>query len=877
MTTTPRIDLPTLASVVVPGPDESILGRWREVVDALPAEPAFASLGVVYTFAEVDRLSDVIAAEVLDAVSDDDRPIGALLAQDAAAFVIALALIKTGRLQVVLDTHLPAERLGTYAQMAGITVVLADDDHTDLLDGLGSAVTTVLSVQDLLRRAAESDRTVTADDLPGTARAGRDAYSIVFTSGSSGKPKGVVQTHKSVLNESLVGQTISKLTPADRVLGVMPLGFVAGVHMGLGVTLNGASIWLFDPRDHSLGELHAWIVDSDLTVLASTPYVTRSLAESLPEGTVLEGIRLFSTGGEAMSASDVELVRARLPKDAVFSNVIGSSEAASVASWQLPGGVAVPSGTIPVGKPTPHKRLLLLDDQGDEVAQGETGELAVVSEYLADGYWNDPEKTAAAFVTDAEGNRMFLQGDIGRIDENGNLVIGGRADSAVKVRGYLVEPGEIEAALAAIPELRDAVVLPVTTDDISHTRLVAYVSAKVGVRAPSAAGIRRILRQTLPEYMVPGDIVQLQEMPRTERGKIDRQNLPAVPERVVDVYELDQHEIEMATIWQQVLELPSIGADDDFMALGGDSLSTEELVTIVREVLGVTVAANEILTYPTLREFTRRVQMDASSLPAHPDVVTLNATGTDEPLFCFAGAALLALSFLPLSRHLPNTPLFAFQAHGMGARAIPDWSIEAMATRAIRLLRIVRPHGPYRLVGHSFGGFVALEVARQLTAAGEQVEQLTLFDTYLPADEEPGDTAQDPAPAPTAPRLRTPSGLVRGMKQRYLPDGLPRGENITRQARAYLGGMLQYEGQRQYDSFLDRAVLLGRRYTLRPYSGRTVVILTDDNPNGRGWDNYLTGEREYVHVASEHTQMLNEPHVREIAEHLSRTLGMTTV
>lgn len=859
-----------IAPVVVPGPDEAILPRWKQVVEAFPDNPCFASAGTVFSFARVDRLSDVIAATVLDSLDPaDERPIGLLIGHDAAAFVVVLALIKTGRLQVVLDGHLPAERLGVYAEMAGIATVLADDRHLDQIPGLGAGIGSVLSIQTLLDDAAASDRVVEAQDLPGTARSGRDAYGIVFTSGSSGKPKGVLQMHKSVVNEALVQATVPKVTANDRVLGVMPLGFVAGVHMGLGVTLNGASIWLFDPRDHGLTELHEWIVDNGLTVLASTPYVTRSLAESLPEGTVLENIRLFATGGEAMSARDVELVRSRLPETAAFSNAIGSSEASTLAIWVLPGGEPVPSGTIPVGKPVPNKRYVLLDSEGAEVPRGETGELAIISEYMSLGYWNDAEKTATAYVTAASGEPMFLQGDLGRIDENGDLVLGGRADSAVKIRGYLVEPGEVEATLYTIDELQDAVVLAVKTGDISHTRLVAYVSAKPGTRAPSAAGIRRILRQTLPEYMVPADIVQLTTMPRTERGKVDRQNLPPVPERVVDVYQMNQRELAMSTIWQQVLELPAVGPDDDFMALGGDSLATEELVQVVRDAFDVTLPANEILAYPTLREFTRRVDAGKSALPSHSDIVTLNATGTETPLFCFTGGGSLALTFMPLSRHFSDTPVYAFQAHGMTTRAIPDWSVEAMATRFIRLLRIVRPHGPYRLAGHSFGGLVAAEVARQLTAAGEEVEALVILDTYLPRNVWSEDETQDRAEILAAPARRTPLSVALGLKKRFVPDGIPRGENIGRQARAYLGGMLQFEGQLQYDSFLDRATLLGRKYVLKPYAGRTVVVMTDDNVNGEGsWDHVLTGEHGYVHMDTEHTQLLREPHVAELAEHV---------
>ena len=233
---------------------------------------------------------------------------------------------------------------------------------------------------------------------------------------------------------------------------------------------------------------------------------------------------------------------------------------------------------------------------------------------------------------------------------------------------------------------------------------------------------------------------------------------------------------------------------------------------------------------------------------------------------------------MPLSRHFPDTPVYAFQAHGMAERAIPDWSIEAMAKRFLGLMRIVRPHGPYRLAGHSFGGLVAMEIARQLTAAGEEVESLVILDTFLPRNVWTADTAQVPGSRPEGVSLRKPLAIPRALKRRFLPYGLPRGENVGRQVRAYLGGMVQFDGQLQYDSFLDRATLLGRKYWLRPYAGKTVVILTDDNPNGReAWDPFLSGEHEYLHMATAHTQLLREPHVAELAEHLRRTVGLASL
>jgi thioesterase domain-containing protein/acyl carrier protein len=409
------------------------------------------------------------------------------------------------------------------------------------------------------------------------------------------------------------------------------------------------------------------------------------------------------------------------------------------------------------------------------------------------------------------------------------------------------------------------------------TRLVAYVSPTQGARPPSTAMIRRSLRTRLPEYMVPSDILQLTALPRTERGKVDRRALPEVPAHVANVEEMDQQELAMSTLWQQVLELPELNLDDDFMALGGDSLSAEELLTLVADHFGVEIASTDLLAYPTLREFTQHVTAGRTALPTHPDVVTLNGSATGTPVFCFPGAGALALTYLPLAKHFPEQTFYAFQQHGLEKRGLPDWSIEAMVSRALQLVRIVRPHGPYRLIGHSFGGLVAVETARQLVDAGEEVESLVILDTYLPEERAAEAVAETAAPAgaaaPAPGGFARAQGLASGILQRFAPDGLPRGENVGRQVRAYLAGVVRHRGQRQYDSFFDQAVLLARKYRLRPSATPTVLVVADDNPGGAAAWSRVLSNLEVVTMAAEHTSILREPHVRELAERLAPALA----
>jgi acyl-coenzyme A synthetase/AMP-(fatty) acid ligase/thioesterase domain-containing protein/acyl carrier protein len=851
----------------------SLVARWRAVVAAHPTAVAAMDAmpgGGSFTFAELDRLSDLVALELVRVAGGADRPIAAVLGHDARAVVALIALIKTGRIRVVLDTHLPTARLARIAELSTATAAVVDDRHRDLADGIPQ-LTQVVSLDELLDAATTSPLSddelrarVTEELALGASRGGIDPFEIVFTSGSTGVPKGVLQRHGSFLNELFGYSTIRGYRPGDRAAAVLPLSFLAGSVSLVATLLSGATAVLLDPRDTGIPALASLLRTGGISVLVCTPHLIRGVVEALDDAEVLADLRVVVTLGEGIHGRDVRAILAHLPADGRYVNEVGSSEIDAIATFTVRPGDPVPDGSMPAGSPFPNKRVRILDEAGDEVPAGVAGDVVVSSDFLSGGYWNDDEQNSAKFGRDDSGREFVRQGDLGRIDESGILHLLGRGDSAVKIRGYLVEPSEVEGALLGMDDVAEAVVVPVVSQESPPlpTRLVAYVAPTAGVRPPSSAALRRSLRQVVPEYMVPAEIVHLAALPRTERGKIDRMALPVPPPRDVDQDAMDDRQVAMAALWQSVLELPIVGLDDDFMALGGDSLSAEELLALVKQTFGVALASTEILAFPTLAEFTERVTTDSASLPPHPDVVPLNPTASGNPYFVIAGAGALALTFQPLSLRFPESPMYAFQQHGLEERVLPDWSVEASATRHLQVMRLVRPYGPYRLMGHSFGGLIALEMARQLVAAGEEVESLAILDAYLP-QHAPRGGDDDAAPA-TAVSLR----------QRFLPDGLPRPEGLRRQFRAYLAGIHRPAGQAQYQALYDQANLVTRRYSVKPYTGRTVLVQADDNPDGpSAWDAILIGERHDVVIAAEHTAILREPHVTTLAAALRPLLA----
>jgi acyl-coenzyme A synthetase/AMP-(fatty) acid ligase/thioesterase domain-containing protein/acyl carrier protein len=892
------------------------------------------------THCETDRITGALGA-ILDARLAPDPhtgagvgpvqgtetvPVGIMATHSVDGVLAMLGLVKAGRIFVALDPHLPHARLMHVIRLAGITDILADAENVEYSaplvepeaatdDAPARARGTVHRLPDLI---AEAKSTIASNaDVPAVPaaleRGGRDGLTIIFTSGSTGAPKGVVMTHRQSLVDAASERASFGIGPDDRVASVLPHGFAAGFQLVMTSLMTGASVHIVDPRDTGIEKLVAWIADERLTTLHCTPHLLRSMTSALdPADDRLRGLRLFATVGEAITGPDIRALRPFMGEHASFWNWTGSSETNVFAFNEIGPGDPIPDGPVPSGRIAIGKEVRILRPDGTPAAVGETGDIMVVSDGMTSGYWGNPEQTAARAGTDPDGTPTWKQGDLGRFDEHGRITLLGRADDAVKVRGYLVEPSEVEAAIRQLDGIREAAVIAVKNPP-APTRLIAYVVGTSGRRTASPAAIRRALRDQLPDYMVPGGIVPMLALPRNERGKVDRARLPEAPipgstlpapaapvqatssetdaaQVVVGAAEptgtemnedtFDQWELVIGQIWAEVLGLHAVGLDDDFAELGGDSLSAEEMLAVVQERIGVDLRSSEVLEHPTVRDFARRVRAGAAAIPSHPDVVKLTSGGSGAPVFCITGAGALALTFLPLSRHLAGHDVYAFQQHGLERRTLPDWSIPAAARRYLELMRVVQPRGPYQLIGHSLGGLVALEIARMLTAAGETVDHVVLLDTYLPrttAEQGALEFARLPEREHSSARTARIRRGIDKQVRRVLPGGAAQFRRVGRRIRAYGAGLFQYDGQRQFDAFFDQAALMAKRYQVPQYDGRVTFVQADGNPDGQAaWSQFLVGDMRWPTLASEHSSLLREPHVTELAAVLRTALDGET-
>ena len=396
----------------------------------------------------------------------------------------------------------------------------------------------------------------------------------------------------------------------------------------------------------------------------------------------------------------------------------------------------LPAGRVPVGYALDGVEIVLVDDAGHPVGTGQAGEVVVRGRYLSPGYWRQPDLTRAKFLPDPADPqvRSYHTGDIGRLRSDGCLEVLGRRDHQVKVRGYLVHPGEIEVALVEHPAIREAVVTA-WADAGGETRLAAYVVPQASP-APYAGVLRRYLQARLPAYMVPSAFVSLEALPLNANGKLDRRALPPPPRpaaaRDVDfVPPRNPTEHQIAAIWEELFGVSPIGANDNFFDLGGDSLLAAAFVAAIEETCGRALSPALLLEASTVGGLAATMIRVEGGF--NERVTALRASGERSPLFFLHNDYGRGVYTHALARCLdPNRPFYAVHLHGLDEPALPA-TVEAIAANRLQAVRAARPHGPYALGGHCNGGLIALEMARQLRAEGERVEAVVMIDTRAPA------------------------------------------------------------------------------------------------------------------------------------------------
>jgi len=669
--------------------------------------------------------------------------IGVCMGRSADLLVVILGILKAGCGYVPVDPAWPPARNAAILSDARPFAVIAEPDLLDAallaahqpgddpLDG-------VIRIDPA--RMLDACRDEEGGDLPCRTRPDAVAY-VMYTSGSTGLPKGVVIEHRNVVGYVRAFVPWARLTPADRVLWHGSIAFDLCIEeLFPALSIGATAVLCTDPA--GVDAIVATLIRHRATLIGATPLLVQycnSRAGELPD------LRFVASGGDVLRAEDCDRLLAR---GVEVTNSFGPTETTVTATSHR---VQPGEDPLPIGRPLANTRALVLDGHRNLVPIGVPGELCIGGAGVGRGYLNRPALTAERFIAWHNGERLYRTGDRARWRADGRLEVIGRMDRQVKVRGFRVELGEIEAALALHPAVEQAVVVP-RVDDDGQKRLVAYVVAAPGATetpaqaaaADDPAGrlsllpdaLREHLRVRLPAWMIPGAFVPLERLPLTPTGKVDRKALPeptAAPTGDATRHPRSVTEQDLLAIWREVLENPAAGIFDDFFEVGGHSLLAIRLAARVGDAFATELPLQALFRYPTVAQLAGFLEQ------AHPErswstLVALQPRGELPPLFCVPGDGGNVFYFHPLVRALSvDRPCCGLESLGLDGKQPPHATVEAAAAHHIEQIRSRWPEGPIHLAGHSFGGLVAFEIAQQLLRAGAEVGMLAILDTLPPS------------------------------------------------------------------------------------------------------------------------------------------------
>ena len=825
----------------------SITARFEAQVAKAPDAPAISDGVHRWSYGELNGFANRIAQELLNAPPLTDIPIALLFEHGAPAIAAILGVLKSGKCYVPLDARQPAARLSGILADCGARTIVTNVCNRAIAAEISGYSAKLISIDDFRDERADNRN---------IAIAPTDLATILFTSGSTGVPKGVVHNHRNILHNASNVTNCLHLDASDRLAQLFSYETGAGIPQIYASLLNGASVHLFDLRARGFADLANWLAEERITIYHSVPQVFRHLTAALTPDASFPDLRLIRLGGEAPNRADVELYREHFSKTALLQVSLASTEIAPIRGLFIDGDTPLDGALVPAGYAMPDIEVVILDDDGREAAPGVAGQIAIKSDFLFCNYWNNPALTASVVTAGPDGIRTFLTGDRGMIIDDGCLIHLGRRDSIVKIGGMSVEVAEVEAALLADGGIKEVAVAG-RPDRSGAMRLIAYFVGAVPI-----SELRTRLARRLSAPMIPSAFVRMDALPLNRNGKIDRASLPdPTPVRYGEHPARDPLEASLLAIWEEVLQLRPIGIRDDFFQLGGDSLQALELVTRLEAVFDREVSAALVAQGPTVEEQAATLRK-GNAAEYWPSIVPLQLHGTRPPIFVVPGAAQDVTSLVGFARGIGiEQPFLALQPPRQDGQRPALRSIEALAAYFVTELRRLHHQGPYFLAGLSSGGLVAFEMAQQLTRMGEAVGFVGMLDSH--ASQYPRMHWRAPVrfwifqrlgtTLPRSPERSTTelAGDLRNLWQ----------SRFFNRLRMLRGRPLTREGA--YFEALETTLRARRRYRVSRCPANVILFRYREQPSASlyipdpmlGWREAIEGDFEIVNVPGSHTNL----------------------
>jgi len=705
--------------------EQSIPTRFEKQVKQYPDQVAVKTKDCVLTYDQLNQRANRIAHTLLKRKQLIEEPVAFLLEYGIPQIIAILGIVKAGKIYVTLDPSFPVTRLASLLEDSGASLIVTDGENRALAQELAQNARDLLIIDDLDPHLSTINPRLTVS--PDTI------VNILYTSGSTGQPKGVIHNHRATLHNIMSSTNSYGISRDDRLILLFSTSFSASLIPMFCALLNGATLFPYNLKANGFAQLANWLSQEQITFYDSVPSTFRRFVATLSETVKFPCLRLIALGGEPVYKRDVELYKKHFSDDCLLCVRLAGTETRVICSYFIDKTTPVETSTVPVGYAAEGKEIFLLDANGEEVAVNEMGEIAIKSRYLAVGYWRNAELTRTAFQPSPQGGeeRIYRMGDLGRMRPDGCLEHLGRKDSQVKIRGHRVEIGEVEMALLDLQNVKEAAVA-VKEDQTGQKYLAAYLVPS-NATLPSSDVLRAALVKLLPDYMIPSRFVPLTSLPLTGTGKVDYRALPEPlrtrPDlQVAFLAPRTALEAQLQEIWHDILDIHRIGVHDNFFDLGGDSLAAVEVLTRIEHAFHLTLPPDVFIQAPTIERLAHILGQQQNTNLQSP-LVAIQPHGSKPPFFCVPGYMGNVLRFRDLGSYFaPDQPLYGLRDPRLLQKNIPFARIEHIALRYVETLLTHQSQGPYYIGGYSFGCLVALEIAQQLQKAGHQVGTLIFLD-----------------------------------------------------------------------------------------------------------------------------------------------------
>ena len=704
--------------------DKCIHQLFEEQVERNPDAVAVVFKDEQLTYYELNCRANQLAHYLQSLGVGSDELVGICLERSTNMIVGLLGILKAGGAYVPLDPEYPQERLSFMFRDAQISVLLTQQSFVNKLPNHTAKVVCLDSDAHLIEECSQ-DNAITH------VQSTNLAY-VMYTSGSTGQPKGVEVVHRGV-NRLLFGANYVYLDATQTFLQLAPISFDACTFEIWGALVHGAKCVLFPGTIPTSQNLRQEIDKHGITILWLTAALFNSIIDD--DSQALSGIKQLLIGGEALSISHVRKALEHLPFTQIINGYGPTESTTFTCCYPIPRQIDANIESIPIGCPISNTQVYILDAYLQPVPIGVPGELHIGGAGLARGYLNRPELTDEKFIPkpfEAGGSRLYKTGDLARYLPDGNIEYLGRIDNQVKIRGFRIELGEIEAVLSQHKDVQVACVI-VREDSPGEKRLVAYVVPQKQVTL-TISELRQFLANKLPGYMIPNAFVILESLPLTPNGKVDRHALKA-PSQTRDsdkfIEARNKLELKLVQIWSKILKVDKIGVHDNFFDLGGHSLLASYLMAEIKQQFSKDLPLTTLFQNPTIEQLATIIQKDSVYFNSSC-LVAIQSHGTNPPFFCVPGAGGRPFYFYHLGRYLgEDQPLYSFE-NDLYEKLGSITRIEDIASIYIAAMQTVQPQGPYFLGGHSYGGNVAFEMAQQLHKQGQKVALLAIIDSSAP-------------------------------------------------------------------------------------------------------------------------------------------------